>query len=60
MLLLIILVLLIVGTGGWGYHGRYVNDGQYYGGPGVGIVGVVLVIILVVLLLGGSHGFPRI
>ena len=51
MLLLIILLILIFGLGGWGYHGT-VNNGQYYGGPGIGVVGIVLVIILVVLLLG--------
>ena len=55
-LLLIILVILLLcgGLGGWGYRA-----GWYGGNPGYGLGGIVvlvLVVFLIIYLLGGVHG----
>jgi hypothetical protein len=50
MLTILLIVLIILMLGGWGY-GR--NSGGSYGNP-MGIIGVLLVIALVVILFRGG------
>jgi Protein of unknown function (DUF3309) len=51
MLLLIILLLLLVGGGGfYGYRSGY------YGGQGMGLVGILLIVLVVVFVMDGGFG----
>jgi hypothetical protein len=50
MLTIILIVLIILMLGGWGY-GR--NSGGSYGNP-MGLIGLLLVIALVVILFRGG------
>ena len=52
MLLLIILLVLLFGGGG----GFYGYRSGYYGGRGIGLVGVLLIVLVVFLAMGGSFG----
>lgn len=48
LLLIILLILILFGGGGWyGYH-RWPAAG-----PGIGIVGFVLIVVLIFVLVGG-------
>jgi hypothetical protein len=51
-LLIILLILLLFGSSGWYGYRRWPEYG-----PGIGIVGLVLVVVLIVVLAGGigSH-----
>lgn len=51
MLLLIIVLILLFGVGGFGYYGPRAGwSGVHYGGGGLGLI---LIIVLIVLLLNG-------
>jgi hypothetical protein len=51
IILIVVLVLVLFG-GFWGYRGGYhYADSPYYG-PGIGIVGLVILVLLVLLLMG--------
>lgn len=55
MLFILIIVLLLVGFGGYGLHGGYWGGTAGYGGPwggGIGIGGIILLILVVLLLTG--------
>lgn len=47
ILLIVILVLLFGGVGGWGHA-----NGYPWAGPGIGIGGVLVIILIVALLTG--------
>jgi hypothetical protein len=47
-LILLIVVLLILFGGGFGYHGGYA-----WGGPSLGLGGLLLIILVIWLLSGG-------
>jgi len=51
IILIVLLVLLVFG--GWAGRGSY--GGNAYYGPGLGLVGLVLVIFLVLVLVGAVH-----
>lgn len=51
MLILIVLVVLVLFGGGLGYHRGYYASNAYYG-PGIGIVGIIVVVLLILLLSG--------
>jgi len=51
MLTILLIVLIVLMLGGWGY-GR--SSGGRYGNP-MGIVGLLLLIFLVLVLFGGVH-----
>jgi Protein of unknown function (DUF3309) len=48
--IVLIVVLILVLAGGWGGRASY-GASPYYG-PGIGLVGLVIVILLVLVLLG--------
>jgi hypothetical protein len=52
MLIIILILILLFGAGGWSFGNRW-NPGY---GPGVSL-GTVLVICLIIWLLGGFNGF---
>lgn len=49
LLLIIVLLILFSGGGYWGYRRNY------YGGSGLGLIGVLLLVLLVGSLVGGPH-----
>jgi len=51
IILIVLLVLLVFG--GWAGRGSY--GGNAYYGPGLGLLGLVLVIFLVLVLVGAVH-----
>ena len=50
LLLLIVILFVLFGGGGW-----YGYRSGYYGGRGMGLLGVVLIVLLVAALVGGPH-----
>lgn len=55
MLFILIIVLLLVCFGGYGYHGGHWGGAAGYGGPwggGIGIGGIIVLILVVLLLTG--------
>ena len=51
IVLIVLLVLLLAG----GYWGRGSYGGNAYYGPGLGLIGLVIVVFLVLVLLGAVH-----
>jgi hypothetical protein len=51
--IVLIVLLLLVAFGGWCGRGAY-GSSPYYG-PGVGLVGLVIVVLLVLALTGTIH-----
>jgi len=49
ILVLVLIVLAVVG-GGWGYRSGYYGTPYYSGG--IGIVGVILIVLVILLLMG--------
>lgn len=50
LVILIVIVLALVG-GGWGYRAGYYSPGPYHYGAG-GLLGLLLIILLVLFLTG--------
>jgi len=51
IILIVLLVLLVFG--GWAGRGSY--GGNAYYGPGLGLVGLLLVVFLILVLVGAVH-----
>ena len=49
IILIVVLILVIVG-GGWGLRGSY-GTNVYYG-PGVALVGLIILVLLILVLTG--------
>ena len=56
MLLLIVVLILLFGCGGWGYRSGWVGPGGSYNGIGGGI-GLILLILVLFVLFGGGSGW---
>ena len=50
-IILIVVLLLVLFGGFWGYRGGYYGSSPYYG-PGIGIFGLVIFVLLILLLMG--------
>lgn len=53
LVIVLIVVLLVVLLGGYAGRGSYGSNAYY--GPGLGLVGLVIVIFIVLVLVGAIH-----
>jgi hypothetical protein len=51
IILIVLLILLIFG--GWAGRGSYGSNAYY--GPGLGLIGLLIVVVLVLVLVGAIH-----
>jgi hypothetical protein len=48
--IILIVVLILIVFGGWAGRGSYGSNAYY--GPGIGLVGLIIVIVLILVLTG--------
>jgi hypothetical protein len=51
LLILIILLIVLLFGGGYGYRSGIYNRAPYYG-PGIGIIGIIVLVLIVLALTG--------
>jgi len=48
--IVLVVILLVVLLGGWAGHGSYGSNAYY--GPGIGVLGLIVLIVLILVLTG--------